>query len=581
MTIVAVNLLSQKLIYNFEEVGATTIFDRDSEAPEVIYMDNVMPIARGLSSVAFKPQFPGQNLTVANAHSTTVYKFTTISGQVLYLAITTTGVFFTLYTGSMWIASPITFPTPPEVPCTAVNIQGETYLYVHQSRTLYKFDEFEFAFNAISLSGIDFGEVLGIASSGSRLVLYTKNSLYWSSPFDTTDFIPSLATGAGATSILSIKSRILSVIGNLDGFIIYTSQNAVAARSNNDFNFPFTFGEIPGSAGIADQLQAGTQNNMGAQIIWTGQGFQQVSYEQASYVFPELSEPLMRGIIPGYSGGKPFIKFSDKLHNRVSFVGNRYICISYGEDNLSYFTHAAIYDTLLQRWGKLTVRHLQFITYSPVIAGQYQKYFQLNTPSDNPPYPTYGDFTGLYVDVFTQNTPIDIPTPGETLGIVLPNLAIFSVVMEEYSNFIGSYTGLVAEPAKVIIGKLKIKHDIGATLDEIRIGQFYAGTIAVFSHDYTGNINRKNDQYSPHNQQHGVYTGVTIGDSVSLEITGEFKLSQVEVNLASAGKVNLPLADTYLQYSTVLVDSAHVYVNNTAIIDVPDVIINSDVETSS
>lgn len=576
MPTVAANLVSESLVFNFEEVGPTTLFDRESKPVGIIYMDNVMPITQGVSSVAFKPQFVGQAYTVADCRNAVVYKITPISGQVLYIAVTTTGVYITMQTSLIWSNTTITFSSPPEIPCTAVSIQGVFHLYSHKTRTLYVFDEYTHYFNPTTLEGIDLSDIIGIASSGNRLVLYSKNRIFWSSVFSTTDFLPSLSTGAGSTSIVSIKSRIVSIIGNTDGFIIYTEENSIAAKATNDFNFPFIFSEIPGSAGITGQIQAGTQNNIGAQIVWTGQGFQQVSYDQAQYIFPEITEALMRGVISKYSGGAPYTYFAEKLNTRVTFVANRYICISYGEANLSYFTDAHVYDTLLGRWGKLSVRHIHFISYSPVLAGEYQTYDQMEGL-----YPTYNDFVGLYAEVFKNSTPFGQTVPGETLGIILPNLAIHSCVLEEYSNFIGNYTGLVAEPAKVIIGKLKLTHEIGVNLEEIRVSKLYSGTIAAFVHGYTGKIHRKNFEYTPHPMQPGVFLGNTIGDSVSLEITGEFKLSQLELNLSSAGKVNLPIVDTYLQYLTVMVDSAHVYTDSTSVVDIPDVVFNSSVETSS
>jgi len=578
MPTVAANLLSSGLIFNFEEVGPTTLFDRESKPVEAIYTDNVMPIKQGISSVAFKPQFSGQTDPI-DCHNSIVYKFTTVLGQVLYLAITQVGIKVTSLTTSSWINSSITFVTPPEIPSTVANLQGTIYLYVQQSRKLYILVELPSGaidFSQVTLSGIDLTEVLGICSSGTRLVLYTKDRIFWSSVTDPIDFIPSLSTGAGSSSALALKTGIISVIGNTDGFIIYTKENAVASKATNDFNFPFVFSDIPGAAGIANELQSGTQSNTGAHIVWTAQGFQQVSYEQAQYVFPEISEALLRCIITKYSGGAPYIFHAERLNTRVSFIENRYICISFGEYSLAYFTDAYVFDTLLQRWGKLTVRHIQFISYSPVIGKDFKDYSEINDT-----YPTYGSLNGMYAEVFATEPPIGLAIPGETLGIILPNLAMHSVVMEEYSNFIGSYTGLVAEPAKVIFGKIKLTHELGVNLEEVRTSKIFSGTVAAFVHDYTGQVNRKNFDYTLHPQQAGVFLGNTIGDSVSLEITGEFRLTQLELGLSSAGKVNLPIVDTYLQFLTVMVDSANVYTDATAVVDVPDVVFNSSVETSS
>lgn len=275
-------------------------------------------------------------------------KFTLNSGAVAFAI----GDNFTLTLSAATFSGAITY----------VALSGETYI-ASEGNGIFQYD-----FTANTLiwryaAGIDPSNLLGIAGANGYLIVYSIDTVTWSSTIDPLDFIPSLSTGAGGGSVEEAKGPIRRLVSLTSGFLVFTAANAVAAIFGQNIRFPFTFREIPNAGGISDLTLVTDEADSTSVYAFTTHGLQQISTQKATNVMPELSDMLT---------GKRFEDFDtlslsfttqnllSPLKKRVEFISGRFLVISYGA---SSFTHSIIYDTSLQRFGKIKLDHVSVFQY--------------------------------------------------------------------------------------------------------------------------------------------------------------------------------------------------------------------------
>jgi hypothetical protein len=569
-------LESKDFPYNFKELGATIVvpsaLTSSQQGPQAYYMDNVFPTSRGYASVSFTghiPAIPGLATPLLDC-----FKITSADGSLAYLAITATQLWVFDANYPVWTVRR-TFPSSL-TPISFANVRGEFYVYVPSLYEILKYDFASSVFASVSLLGIDMTDVSGISDSGDRMLMYSYGQIYWSSVFDALDFVPSLSTGAGSSSILAIKSVITTVVSLGQDFIIYTTQNAVGARATGDFNFPYVFSEIVGSSGAASLNHVAYNSNSQVHVVWTYSGFQEVTTQSAKYIFPELSDGILSGVRFNYLQGAPVLERLPKLDVLVRFSSNRWLCVSTKDSSKTFYSDCYVLDTLLGRWGKLTVQHSALLEYWPISVADRFTYDDIAGS-----YATYNDFVDNYRETFGVDLVVNPPIPGDNFGIVTPAGAIFTVAPSDTANYRGGILGITAEVSRIIFGRFKLTRDAGVRLEEVRLSELKEGGIAAFSHAYSGEINRKHSIWQAHPVQTGVWTGVLIGDSISFEVTGVFRINSLELGLFGAGKLNLPLSNTHLQYVTVMVETANVFADQQGVVDVPIPVNLSSVPQSS
>lgn len=564
MAMLQANLESKDFPYNFKELGATTVvpsaLSPAQQTPQAYFMDNVFPCSRGYTSVSFTGHIPA--IPALASPILDCFKITSADGSLAYLAITSTELWIFDANYPVWTVRK-TFPSSL-TPISFANVRGEFYLYLPSLYQAVKYDFASSVFTNVTLLGIDMTDVSGISDSGDRMLMYSYGQIYWSSVFDPLDFIPSLSTGAGSSSILAIRSVITAVVSLGQDFIIYTTQNAVGARATGDFNFPYVFKEIVGSSGAASLNHIAYNSNSQVHLVWTYSGFQEVNTQSAKYIFPELSDGIISGARFNYFQGMPVVEHLEKLDVLVRFCSNRWVCISTKDSSKTYYSDCYVLDTLLERWGKLTVQHSALLEYWPIAVADRFTYDDIQGD-----FPTYNDFVDNYRETFGVDLVVNPPVPGDNFGLVTPAGAIFTVAPSDTADYRGGILGVSAEVSRIIFGKYKVTRDAGVRLEEIRLNQLHSGGIAAFSHAYSGDINRKHSTWTALPTQPGTWKGHLIGDSISVEFTGVFKITALELGLQSAGKINLPLVATDLQYQLVKVETADVYTDQRGVVDIP------------
>lgn len=189
------------------------------------------------------------------------------------------------------------------------------------------------------------------------------SSVAWSSTIDPTDFTPSLVTGAGGGSVESARGAITCCVAHIQGFIVYTTNNAVVAVYSGNSRYPFNFREIVASGGLSVITNVTFDANTGNHYAYTTSGLQLISTTQTQTVLPELTDFISGRLFEDYDETTDtFVSqtLTASLQKQITLVSDRYLIFSYGINSL---THALVYDLTDKRWGKLKIPHVQCFEY--------------------------------------------------------------------------------------------------------------------------------------------------------------------------------------------------------------------------
>ena len=245
---------------------------------------------------------------------------------------------------------------------TVAPLSGETYIG-SEGNGVFKYDYTNNTLIHCIAAGLDPTQVLGIISANGYLITYSSDSVLWSSVLDPLDFVPSLSTGAGGGSVEEAKGAIRRCVALTSGFIVFTAANAVAAVYGQNIRYPFTFREIPNAGGISDLTLVTDEADSTAVYAFTSHGLQQISTQKAVNVMPELSDFLTGKRFEDFDLGTftfSVQNLTNPIKKRVEYVSGRFLVISYG---VTSFTHSIIYDTALQRFGRIKYPHVSVFQY--------------------------------------------------------------------------------------------------------------------------------------------------------------------------------------------------------------------------
>lgn len=329
--------------------------DKNIGIPQVIFMENVMPMTNGLQSVGFAQ-------AISRTHEAdfdkAFYLRDAEERKTLFVPANGKNYFYDGY-NAVWKNQPE--PVPFNSVCSAVNIKGRQFVCYANHSTFFEWNGSFLA--SVLFAGLDPTQIIGLVSANAYQIAFTEREIFWSSIDDPTDFVPSLETGAGGSDVLAIKGKIICCTPISDGFMIYTTANVIAASYSANNRFPFVFKEIAGSAGIEDCEKATNDESGIHQYAVTVTGLMVVDRNQALPIWPEISEFISGRRYELYNTTtKKVVEYdtNDALLTKINFIAERYLVLSYGDNEL---THALVYDSGLKRWGKLMVSHVDCFEY--------------------------------------------------------------------------------------------------------------------------------------------------------------------------------------------------------------------------
>lgn len=332
--------------------------DKDRGIPQLYYCHNVMPAAEGFQSIGYKSELTDTKTGFLDAQ---VLR-DTFGNEVFYSHTSDGNNYILPFGGITWTLINFIAGTVG-VDVSIATINGQSYIYF-ANVGCYMYDVGTNTLVPIVLDGLDATQVLGITSSAGYMIAWTTTTIAWSStiahtiPTDPIDFVPSLITGAGGGNVEAAKGKITLCVVHYLGFIIYTTDNAVAAVYSGNSRFPFNLREIVASGGLADASLISFDSGTGNHYAYTTSGLQLVSVSQTQTIHPEVTD---------FIAGKYFEDFDETtllfltqvltspMKKAINVVADRYLVISYGMTEL---THALVFDFVQKRFGKLKHTHV-------------------------------------------------------------------------------------------------------------------------------------------------------------------------------------------------------------------------------
>lgn len=328
---------------------------KDVGIPQIYYCENVMPKEQGFQSVAFTERVP--SYTPALEFYAT-YRIRSVEGVITSLATTSGGL--AVLNAGVWA---IAYVTSTARTVTVANVEGKSYICIANVAIL-SYSNATRLLTPVVFTGLDPLLVSGVVASNGYLITYNTTDINWSSTVSPVDFVPSLATGAGSGKVEGVKANIVAVAQVLNGFIIYTELNAVAAVYSGNGRYPFNFREIVGSGGITSQELVSTDTASGEQYAYTTAGLQKVTTLGATTVYTEFTDFVSGRTIESFdfdTGKFTRRAVQTSLLKKLTVVSNRYILLSYG---IAELEEVLVADIVTKRLGKLKLTHVDCIDWN-------------------------------------------------------------------------------------------------------------------------------------------------------------------------------------------------------------------------
>lgn len=415
--------------------------DRDIGIPQVFYLHNVIPTSEGFQSVSYDTIISPIVPPVTDFDKAFIIRDVD-ENKALFVPAAGKNYFYNANLGVWDEVSPFTPGTYPEKTLiTVAYIRGRT-LYFYEQTNAYEYDFTANTSAVVTLTGLTIGNIHGICASGNYLIAWdTDNQVYWSSVVAMEDFTPSLSSGAGSEKPNELRGDIVVILPMPNGFIIYTTKNAILASYTGNIRFPWVFKEIPGSQGVKTPEHVTWEANTGFHIAWTTAGLMKIEKTGAEALFPEITDFFTAGIFEDYNSISGLLEQSyigGCLYPKLTLINTRYLIISYGI-TYGFYTHALFCDLALKRFGKLKLNHVDCFDWpAPNLFG----------------IQTYDDLLGQTYDSLLGTTYDELSSQQITFSI--PRRSIAFLQNDGTVKLLNFQLGDITDDAVIFLGKFQM-----------------------------------------------------------------------------------------------------------------------------
>ena len=352
---------------------------KNAGVPQALYLENVLPTANGYQSVGFINS--GYTVPVP----ATRYLFQVVELKAYETAqdrIYTIPLFCysdNTFTGGKFGQTTVnvtgTAPLVAEEGCLSIAIVGKTcYLFTNSgANRLYEVeylagtDQLELIEVTASLTPAGFqNDIAGITGSNNYLIGHGADRIYWSSTTDPLDFAPSLVSGAGSEIPNDTDATVQYVRQTVGGFYVYTGNNVVYAQYTGNARYPFKFIPVLGTNTVkVPAMQTyGDATTPAQYVIESRNQIKVMAGREATAVAPEVTDYLTRissHQVFDYTTNTFTTALVSSILPKIYVFLNRYVLISVNgtgaHSSVTSFSHVIIYDTLLQRYGRIKLNH--------------------------------------------------------------------------------------------------------------------------------------------------------------------------------------------------------------------------------
>lgn len=345
----------------------------DRGIPQIIYCENVMPFEEGLQAVRFGVRTVGpSNYPVRKIFQI----YDTSANSMVYFSVIVSGV--DQWKVLIYYDNGSGFALQSVVPValagyigglvTVAYVNGQSYMYFEgATNPCRQYNRSTDVLTVVTLTNFAANLVTaakGIFASNGYLCGWSATRVTWSSTVSVTDFLPSLATGAGVTGVQDAASEIMVCKAHSRGAIIYTRTNAVGMVYTNNKNFPWNFRDIAGAGGCeTEPLMTRIEDEQEWHYAYTTYGLQKISPSSSKMFLPEVTDFLAGKLYEQYDAASNLFIYTqltsgEAFFKKIAMVASRYLCISYGLVQ-NAFEFVLIIDVVTKRWGKIKFTHVE------------------------------------------------------------------------------------------------------------------------------------------------------------------------------------------------------------------------------
>lgn len=491
--------------------------------PQAYWAENVLPTQEGYMSIGY-----AQIIAPLPEGTTADYTFTVFDGdgaKAMIAVCADKSVYGISGLQTVW--KQIDPPAGFNGSLTTATAYGTVYLYFAGSSKMHRLTLSDLTIAEVIPVGLDMGVIDGICDSQNYIVAYGKTVIAWSSALDALDFVPSDITGAGAGTPDGIKGQILYCKTIAKGFIIYTTSITMAGEYSGNVRFPWIFRALNNGAGVSSVKHVSQDNALAAHFAWTAAGILEVTALQCTPRFAQLTDFLAGQLWEEFDPVSKLVsrvKLTGQVRVRVALIASRFFCVSYGKPDSNVYEFVNVYDTVLQRWGRLRRKHIQVIE---VVADTEFDPVQWNETDEN----AWNAYQQSWSSMAAWNN--RTAKAKKTLGLVALDGSVD--VAEMQFNASGSKGVLMLGKYQLIRGHTcSIQTVLVDGVEEGRNNFTLTDAVSVTGGEVLVPMNSLYELTQESLQR--TYGARTPGKNHSLIFEGAFHITSVELSMANAGR---------------------------------------------
>lgn len=499
---------------------------KEKQLPQAYYCHNVMPTGKGYQSVGYLEKVVAKS-GATDFRSIFVLR-DVLENKTFFSPSGGKNYFFDRNVG-IW-NSVSSFPGQENTLVTVAYLNGETYIY-YSKLGCFKYNKITHTLDPVVLTGLIAANVNGICSANGFLLAWDDtNTVYRSQSAAPLNFTPDPGLGSGAGIPEDIKGKIVVLLPISNGFIIYTTANAVAGIFQQNIRYPFIFKEVTGSSGVQAPEHVSWTDNSGEHFAWSKAGLLRLNKSTATPFYPEITDFLVAKIFEDFDETTNLFtltKLTTQLNVKLTSIGSRFLIISYGISGMDTFTHAIVFDLAFKRFGKLKIDHVDCFNYAvPNLSGEIT-WDMLGALS----WTDLGDTTWADLGVNGVKT---AETPKEILGFLNNNGQVQIV------NFDLAHSG---DAGVLIMGKYQFIRGHLTILDEVEfenadpLANFTLSILTAMDGKNTSAITTPYQDINAGSYHHYLCDEKQcVGKNHSLVAKGTFNLTSLQIIFHDGGK---------------------------------------------
>lgn len=367
---------------------------KDAGIPQALYLENVMPTARGYQSVGYLTP-ASTPMTVPGGASYIVHMIEvkatiTFVGPSLYpFSLVKAPLFIwdnNSFTAGKFGDNAVTFAGAAPVGITRIStavIKDTCYLYIYSSTGTALYTVTSTVGGNITLTNVtatvtplnflSTNAIHSICASNNYLIAQNTTTTFWSSTTTPLDFVSSLVSGAGQIDPNNSDDALLYIRESSNGFYLYAANICIHAQYTGNARYPWKFVPVKSSTGIyGDGLWCswGSVTSSFQYVIEKNKYLKAIQGIEAVPVALEVSDFLGKN-----PAQELFTYATNTFTAEMRVTGTpsiycfleRYVCVSVNGTreigaSTDKYTHVIVFDTVLNRYGRLKIDHAFLFT---------------------------------------------------------------------------------------------------------------------------------------------------------------------------------------------------------------------------